>query len=144
MRKLIAVVVAAAAVTIGGAVPADAYMFTRNGYTFADTSYYGNVPGSYFRTVSRYDRDRGYLFVGLSGYDQVCDSYHAAVRIRGYDVQTRTWKYDNILWVSDACRGEGQGLVTVPVARLGIDAVVVADGIRGRTFGTKWVRIWYR
>lgn len=144
MRKLTAAVVVAATAALVGATPADAYMFQRNGYTFADTSYSGNVPGSYFRTVSRYDRENGYLFIGLSGYDQVCDSWHAAVRIRGYDVQTRRWKYDNILWVSNACKGEGQGLVSVPVARLGIDAVVVADGIRGRTFGTKWVRIWYR
>jgi len=148
MRKLIAstaaAVLATIAIVITGAGPADAYMYTRNGYTFADTSYSGNVPGSYFKTVSRYDAGQGYLYIGLTGYDQVCDKFQAAVRIRGWDVQTGEWRYENVLWVNNPCKGQGQGTIAIPVRALGLDAVVVADGLRNLTFGTKTVRIWYR
>jgi hypothetical protein len=145
-RKLAAVLtVFATALTTGvvTAAPADAYLFHRDGYTFADTSYRNNVPGSYFRTVSRYD-PRGYVFVGVTGYDQTCDRFAAAIRIRGYDVQTRRWRYEQVLWVSNPCRGDGQGVVAVPVATTGVDAIIVQDGLRDLTFGSNSVRIWYR
>lgn len=151
MRKLIASTAAAVLATLttatlafAGAAPANAYMFTRNGYTFADTSYAGNVPGSYFKTVSRYDARQGYLYIGLTGYDQVCDRYQAAVRIRGWDIEGRKWRYENVLWVSKPCKGQGQATIAIPVRALGIDAVVVADGLRNLTFGNKTTRIWHR
>ena len=125
------------------AAPADAYLFHRDGYTFADTSYRSNVPGSYFQTVSRYD-PRGYVFVGVTGFDQTCDRFSAAIRIRGWDVQTKRWRYEQVLWVSKPCGGDGRGLVAVPVAKTGVDAIIVQDGLRNLTFGANSVRIWYR
>ncbi|MFC0628577.1 hypothetical protein [Kribbella deserti] len=147
MRKLIATVPAAALTTLltfAGAAPAGAYMYIRNGYTFADTSYAGNVPGSYFKTTSRYDAKQGYLYIGLTGYDQICDQQQAAIRIRGWDVQTAEWRYNNILWVANPCKGQGAGTIAVPVRALGVDAVVVADGLRNLTYGRNTVRIWYQ
>lgn len=137
--------VIATALTTGivSTAPADAYLFHRDGYTFADTSYRSNVPGSYFKTVSRYD-PRGYVFVGVTGFDQTCDRFSAAIRIRGWDVQTRRWRYEQVLWVSDPCRGDGRGVVAVPVATTGVDAIIVQDGLRNLTFGSNSVRIWYR
>lgn len=144
MRKLIAIIAAAVVtLTFAGVTPAQAYLYTRNGYTFADTSYRYNVPGSYFKTTSRYDAAKGYLYVGLTGYDQTCDRYQAAIRIRGWDVQTAKWRYNNILWVSNPCKGQGSGTIAIPVRALGVDAVVVADGLRDLTFGRNTVRIWY-
>lgn len=145
-RKLAAVLtVIATALTTGvvSAAPADAYLFHRDGYTFADTSYRSNVPGSYFQTVSRYD-PRGYVFVGVTGFDQTCDRFSAAIRIRGWDVQTQRWRYEQVLWVSDPCRGDGRGVIAVPVATTGVDAIIVQDGLRNLTFGSNSVRIWYR
>ena len=147
MRKFIAIVIAAVtAVTIGlsGAGAADAYLHTEDGYTYADTSYKGNISGSYFKTISRYDARSGTLYVNLTGTDQTCDNRYAAARVRGYNKETRSWRYDVMLWVGDPCKGQGQTTISIPVRAHGIDSVNVSDGIKDVTYGKRYMRIYSR
>jgi hypothetical protein len=127
-----------------GAAPADAYLFTRNGYTYADTEYPGNVSGSYVKTVSRYDAKQGVLYVKGSGRDTVCDTQRAAALLHGWSNAKRTWVYYKSGAVPTGCH---QGWITattaIPVRRLGISAVTLQDGIYGKTYGRNWVRIWH-
>jgi hypothetical protein len=102
------------------------------------------VSGSYVKTVSRYDAKQGVLYVKGSGKDTRCDTARAAVLARAWSNTKRKWVYYNRGVVPNGCtEGWQTGLAAIPVRQLGATAVIVQDGIYGKTYGTSWVRIWH-
>jgi hypothetical protein len=145
MRKIIAAaasLVAAAGIGIATAPQANASGYWKNGYFYATTDYANNVSGALVKTVSRYDKNQGVLYITAYGYDTVCDSNKAAVLIRAWDNDGRKWVYYNSAYVPNSCKGTAKGTFQVNARRIGADTIIVKDGIWGKTYGPNHQIIW--
>ena len=143
-RRVVAVSTAAAAVAglaIVNAPAANAYAYWRNGYFYGDTSYRGNVPGSYAKLIGRRDVARQIYYLTIHLYDQnPYDSQRAAVRIRGWDKHSRQWLfYEGYYMVYG-----GYDTITTSIPTSAIDTIIVQDGIYGKTYGTNSIAVFRR
>jgi hypothetical protein len=145
LRKIIVVGAASAAVAGLGLVntpTADAYAYWRNGYFYGDTSYRGNVPGSYAKLIGRRDTARQIYYITMTLCDQRTDGNRAAARIRAYDMDTRQWVAYATLHMISGIKGCDRGYFSFSTARA--DRIIVQDGIYGKTYGSNFVMIFRR
>jgi hypothetical protein len=146
-RKIIAAAAALAAtagISIVSAPSANAYSYWRNGYNYSDTSYAGNVSGSYVQTIGRRDVARQIYYLRIDLYDTVSDSNRAAVRVRGWDKQTGKWMYYYVGTIQGSTGQKGHARGTIAISTKVTDTIIVADGIYGKTYGTNSVAVFRR
>lgn len=145
LRKIGSIAAAAAAVlglAVVNAPTADAYAYWRNGYFYGDTSYRGNVPGSYAKIVGRRDTSIQMYYITLTLCDQRTDSNRAAARIRAYDVDTRRWVAYGTAYMISGVQGCDKLYFRFSTAQA--DRIIVQDGIYGKTYGWNSVMIFRR
>jgi hypothetical protein len=145
LRKIVsagAAIAAVAGLGLVNAPTANAYAYWRNGYFYGDTSYRGNVPGSYAKLIGRRDTARQIYYITLTLCDQRTDSNRAAARIRAYDVDTRQWVAYGSAYMYTGVKGCDTLYFSFSTARA--DRIIVQDGIYGKTYGTNFVMIFRR
>lgn len=144
LRRSISIGTAAlcvAALGIVNAPAANAYAYWQNGYFYGDTSYRGNVPGSYVKLVGRRDVRRQIYYLTVHLYDQnPYDGNQAAFRVRGWDKNTRQWMFYRGYYMLYGSYDS----VTLSVPTGAIDTIIVQDGIYGKTYGTNSIAIFRR
>jgi hypothetical protein len=146
-RKIIAAAAAVAAtagISIVSAPAANAYSYWRNGYNYSDTSYAGNVSGSYVKTVGRRDVAQQVYYLKIDLYDTVSDSNRAAVKVHGWDKQSGKWTYYYVGTIEGSSGGAGHAQGLISISTKVTDTIVVSDGIYGKTYGNNSVAVFRR
>lgn len=144
-RKLVsaaAMLAAVAGIGIVNVPAANAYAYWKNGYFYGDTSYRGNVSGSYAKIIGRYDARRQIYFMSITLTDVKTDRFQASVRARGWDRQGRQYVSTLTLYKGEGSKGTVYGSWAMGTADL--EAINVQDGIYGVGYGSNSVTVFHR
>jgi hypothetical protein len=144
LRKIVsagAAIASVAGLALATAPTANAYVYWRNGWLYADTSYSGNVSGAYVKIAGKPDPGNGVYYVYGWVCDQRTDSNTAAARIMGYDVDSRQWT-STLKFTGGSSKGCSSFSGRMGISS--VDRIILQDGIYDRYYGTNSVMIYRR